>query len=58
MQENDKTIVIEADVNKRYSSQDNISQYMINNSAETGNTIDKTPGPGCIIGRKYRKTFG
>ncbi len=54
MQENDKTIVIEADVNKRYSSQDNISQYMINNSAETGNTIDKTPGPGCIIGRKYR----
>lgn len=54
MQDNDKTIVIEADVSRKYASQDNISQYMLNNNAGNGDVIDRNPGPGCIIGRKYR----
>lgn len=55
MQDNDKTIVIEPDDSKRYSTGDDIAKYMAKKYSSAGEQCkpDK-PCPGCIIGGKYR----
>lgn len=54
MENSDKTIVIEPENLKRYSTGDNLSNNMGSGSANNAASAPVIPAPGCIIGGKYR----
>lgn len=54
MENNDKTIVIEHDNLRRYSTNDDLAKYAAMTGAEGELTNMPAPGPGCTIGNKYR----
>ena len=55
MENSDKTIVIEPESVKRYSTNDDLAKYMSQSGgADNANAASVVPAPGCVVGGKYR----